>query len=66
MTQTMKGTETDMDMEDSRTLATRKDHEWKHGLAAMAWHGWGSPVGLGLLVLLLSASAALLRYAFLG
>jgi len=31
---------------------------------ALRWYGWGSPVGLGLLVLLLSASVALIRVAF--
>ena len=31
---------------------------------ALIWYGWGSPVGLGLFVLLLSASAALIRLAF--
>jgi hypothetical protein len=31
---------------------------------ALRWYGWGSPVGLGLLVLLLSASAAIIRLAF--
>jgi hypothetical protein len=31
---------------------------------ALSWYGWGSPVGLGLFVLLLSASAALIRFAF--
>lgn len=29
---------------------------------ALLWHGWGSPVGLGLFVFLVSASAALLRF----
>lgn len=28
--------------------------EDKYGLSAMSWYGWGSPVGLGLLVLLLA------------
>jgi hypothetical protein len=31
---------------------------------ALRWYGWGSPVGLGLFVLLLSASASLIRLAF--
>lgn len=34
------------------------------GNAALRWYGWGSPVGMGLFVLLLSASAALIRLAF--
>ena len=31
---------------------------------AMSWYGWGSPVGLGILALLLSTSIALLKIAF--
>ncbi len=31
---------------------------------ALRWYGWGSPVGLGLFVLLLTAAAALIRLAF--
>lgn len=30
---------------------------------ALRWYGWGSPVGMGLFVLLLSTSAALIRFA---
>jgi len=36
---------------------------WKYAEKAMTWYGWGSPVGIGLLVLFLSASAALLKRA---
>jgi len=31
----------------------------------MSWYGWGSPVGLGLFVLAIAASAVLLHYAWL-
>jgi hypothetical protein len=31
---------------------------------ALRWYGWGSPVGLGLFVLLVSTSVALIRLAF--
>ena len=48
---------------ETQTPATRED---QYGLKAMAWHGWGSPVGLGLFGLLLSASAAVVRYAIFG
>ena len=30
---------------------------------SMRWYGWGSPVGLGLFVLLLAGAAALLLFA---
>ena len=32
---------------------------------ALRWHGWGSPVGLGLFILFISASAAVIRLAFI-
>ena len=34
--------------------------------AAMAWHGWGSPVGLAILLVAAGACAVLLRFAVLG
>jgi len=32
----------------------------------MAWHGWGSPVGLAILLVGAGAAALLLRVALLG
>ena len=34
--------------------------------AAMAWYGWGSPVGLAILLVGAGACAVLLRFAVLG
>jgi len=34
--------------------------------AAMAWHGWGSPVGISILLVALGVAAVLVRYAVLG
>ncbi len=31
---------------------------------ALSWYGWGSPVGLGIAILLISTSVALLKIAF--
>lgn len=31
---------------------------------AMRWYGWGSPVGLGVFIVLLAGAAALIRFAF--
>lgn len=36
---------------------------WK-GWEPRRWYGWESPLGLGLFVLLLAASAALIKFAF--
>jgi hypothetical protein len=37
--------------------------EWKYAEKALTWYGWGSPVGLGLFLVALAATAALIRYA---
>jgi hypothetical protein len=34
--------------------------------AAMAWHGWGSPVGISILLVAVGIAAVLLRSAILG
>ena len=34
--------------------------------AAMAWYGWGSPVGLALLLVGAGLAAVLIRFALLG
>jgi hypothetical protein len=34
--------------------------------AAMAWHGWGSPVGLAILLVAAGLAAVLIRFAVLG
>jgi hypothetical protein len=34
--------------------------------AALAWHGWGSPVGISILLVALGVAAVLVRYAILG
>jgi hypothetical protein len=34
------------------------------GSHALRWYGWGSPVGLGLFILLVSSLVALIRLAF--
>lgn len=35
----------------------------KYGLATMKWHGWGSPVGLGLFLLSIGGFLVLLHLA---
>ena len=34
--------------------------------AAMAWHGWGSPVGISILLVALGVAAVLARFAVFG
>src|SRR6516164_7419687 len=36
---------------------------WRYGQKAKSWYGWGSPVGLGLLIIAIGVSVALLHVA---
>jgi len=40
-----------------------KDEAWRYAEKAMSWAGWGSPVGLGLFILLIAGAIALLKVA---
>jgi len=40
--------------------------EYNYAKLAMEWYGWGSPIGLGILVVCLAATAVLLRVAVFG
>jgi hypothetical protein len=40
------------------------EEEWKYAETALRWHGWGSPVGLGLFVLAVAGAVAMIRWAF--
>ena len=42
------------------------EEEWKYAEPSLAWHGWGSPVGVGILIVSLGLAALLLRVAVLG
>lgn len=41
-----------------------KQIELDHGLMQARWHGWASPVGLGLFILLTAAAVDLIRLTF--
>jgi hypothetical protein len=43
-----------------------EEQEWKYAGAAMAWYGWGSPIGFGIFLVCAAGTIALLRYSFLG
>lgn len=44
---------------------TRED-EWKYAERTLAWHGWGSPVGLGFALVSIGVAAVLVRIGILG
>jgi hypothetical protein len=51
-------------------MATRApmtpDEEWRYAQTALSWHGWGSPVGLGIGLVCLSLAALVIRFVILG
>jgi hypothetical protein len=42
------------------------EEEFKYAKLAMEWYGWGSPIGLGILLVALAAAAVLVRIAVYG
>jgi hypothetical protein len=55
--------------EQAMSLSTPSSHESfdRHAAeAAMAWYGWGSPVGLGIALVGVGVAAVLIRFAVFG
>jgi hypothetical protein len=48
------------------TAANARDEAWRYSKLALAWHGWGSPVGLGLFLASLGLFLVLARRALMG
>ena len=42
------------------------EQEWKYAQSAMNWYGWGSPIGLGIFLISLAATALVVRLAIYG
>ena len=42
------------------------EEEWRYAQTALSWHGWGSPVGLGLGLVGIGIAALLARLVILG
>ncbi|MCX8570296.1 MULTISPECIES: hypothetical protein [Hyphomicrobiales] len=43
-----------------------RDEEWKYAERSMSWDGWGSPIGLGFMLIALGIASLLLRFAIVG
>jgi len=43
-----------------------RDEEWKYAQQAMTWYGWGSPVGLGIMLVCLALAGLIVRLAITG
>jgi hypothetical protein len=43
-----------------------RDEEWRYAEPTFRWHGWASPVGLGLAFVCVGIAAVLIRFAILG
>ncbi|PBB51211.1 hypothetical protein CK213_03660 [Mesorhizobium loti] len=54
-----------MSLIQQRTPLSHED-EFKYAKLAMEWYGWGSPIGLGILLVALAAAAVLVRIAIYG
>jgi hypothetical protein len=51
-------------MTEQRQLT--REEEWKYAEPSLRWHGWGSPVGLGIVIVALGLAAVLVRVAISG
>jgi hypothetical protein len=54
-----------MSMTQQRTPLSNEE-EYKYAKLSMEWYGWGSPIGLGILLVALAAAAVLVRIAVYG
>jgi hypothetical protein len=53
-------------MHDNDTRDARHHYDDPHSKLALSWHGFGSPVGLGILAISIGIAAVLLRIAIIG
>jgi hypothetical protein len=53
-------------MQENETRDARHHYDDPHSQLALSWHGFGSPVGLGILAISIGVTAMLLRFALLG
>jgi hypothetical protein len=47
-------------------MSSHEQHDveaWRYAEKAMTWYGWGSPVGIGLLIVSIGVFLVLLHYA---
>ena len=54
---------TDLDDEQYRQWRELSQSHWSHWRAWGSWFSWGSPVGLGLFIVLLAFAFAVLKFA---
>ncbi len=43
-----------------------REEEMRFAERSMEWHGWGSPIGMGIMIVALAMAAVLLRIAIYG
>ena len=53
-------------MTEDRHKPLTREEEWRYAEPTLRWHGWGSPVGLGIAVLAIATAAVLIRIAIVG
>ena len=52
--------------QEMKHQALSPEHEFDYGQKSMNWYGFGSPVGLGILLVCIGVCALLVRFAILG
>jgi hypothetical protein len=51
-------------MTDHRQMTP--EEQWRYAEPSLRWYGWGSPVGLGIVLVCLGIAALLVRFAVFG
>ena len=53
----------DQDIEQYKQWKEASKEHWNHWRAWGSWFSWGSPIGLGLFIVLLAVAFAVVKYA---
>ena len=53
----------DQDVEQYKQWMEASKEHWNHWRAWGSWFSWGSPIGLGLFIVLLAVAFAIVKYA---
>ncbi len=51
---------------DRRAAEDPQARHWRAEEAVMKWYGWGSPVGMSIMLVSVAVAAVLLRHALFG
>lgn len=63
---TTASNEISMDAAGRRTAEDERAQHWRAEEAVMKWYGWGSPVGMSIMLVSVGVCAVLIRHALFG